>query len=74
MAGTDATATRHRTHPRFAVSAPTESTVTVQDPDGNDHDITIAVSWIRERNPCDKEPSQYRGEDDGWTPESVELA
>mgnify|MGYP003345887663 FL=1 len=54
--------------------APTEMAVTVLDPDGNEQEITLAIDWVRESNPKDKEERMYRGEDDGWIVESVGLA
>jgi len=28
--------------------------------------VGVECDWEYDRNPCDKEPAQYHGEDDGW--------
>ena len=51
----------------------TQTTATLLDPDGNEVEIDLLVKWgAFERNPMDKEPSRYGGEDDGREILSVE--
>lgn len=48
-------------------------TITFQDPDGNEVEERGTVDAHYERNPGDKEPAHYHGEDDGWVVDSVSL-
>lgn len=56
------------------MSNTTTETVTLTDPDGEEHQVELRVDWSDyQRNPCDKEASRYDGSDDGRTIESVEV-
>lgn len=48
-------------------------TITFTDPDGNEIEERGTVEAHYEKNPCDKEPARYRGEDDRWVADSVSL-
>lgn len=42
-------------------------------PDGTLVEVDLIFEVSKEKNPFDKEPAHYSGEDDGWEIESVEL-
>lgn len=44
----------------------TREVINVTAPDGSIVTLTLTLYWQALVNPCDKEPAQYRGEDDGW--------
>jgi len=48
-------------------------TTSVEMPDGTLVEVDLVITATYEKNPCDKEPEHYRGEDDGWVITDIAL-
>ena len=48
-------------------------TVNLTMPDGTVVSADLRFEAVHETNPCDKEPSQDRGDDDGWVLTDAEF-